>query len=74
MSDSFHEWTIVADAVRGTTKRLEKLAALASYLPTIADDDALAIAARFFAGHETRYDLLPRTIANRMGQEPPRRV
>lgn len=29
---------------------------------------------RFFAGHETRYDLLPRTIANRMGQEPPRRV
>lgn len=29
---------------------------------------------RFFAGHETRYDLLPRTIANRTGQEPPRRV
>lgn len=29
---------------------------------------------RFFAGHETRYDLLPRTIANRMGEEPPRRV
>jgi phosphoglycerate dehydrogenase-like enzyme len=29
---------------------------------------------RFFAGHETRYDLLPRTIANRFGQEPPRRV
>lgn len=29
---------------------------------------------RFFGGHETRYDLLPRTIANRMGQEPPRRV
>jgi phosphoglycerate dehydrogenase-like enzyme len=28
---------------------------------------------RFFAGHETRYDLLPRTIANRMGQEPPGR-
>jgi phosphoglycerate dehydrogenase-like enzyme len=29
---------------------------------------------RFFAGHETRYDLLPRTIANRMGQPAPRRV
>jgi phosphoglycerate dehydrogenase-like enzyme len=28
---------------------------------------------RFFAGHETRYDLLPRTIANRMGQAPPGR-
>jgi phosphoglycerate dehydrogenase-like enzyme len=29
---------------------------------------------RFFGGHETRYDLLPRTIANRTGAEPPRRV
>jgi phosphoglycerate dehydrogenase-like enzyme len=29
---------------------------------------------RFLAGHETRYDLLPRTIANRTGQEPPRRL
>jgi phosphoglycerate dehydrogenase-like enzyme len=29
---------------------------------------------RYFGGHETRFDLLPRTIANRMGQEPPRRV
>ena len=29
---------------------------------------------RFFAGDETRYDLLPRTIANRTGKEPPRRV
>jgi len=28
---------------------------------------------RFFAGHETRYDLLPRTIANRTGQAPPGR-
>jgi phosphoglycerate dehydrogenase-like enzyme len=26
---------------------------------------------RFLAGHETRYDLLPRTIANRSGQAPP---
>ena len=30
--------------------------------------------ARFFGGHETRYDLLPRTIANRTGAEPPRRA
>ena len=29
---------------------------------------------RFFAGHETRYDLLPRTIANRTGQAPPSRT
>ena len=29
---------------------------------------------RFLAGHETRYDLLPRTIANRTGAPPPRRV
>ena len=25
---------------------------------------------RFFAGHETRYDLLPRTLANRRGLPP----
>ncbi len=25
---------------------------------------------RFFSGHETRYDLLPRTLANRRGEEP----
>jgi phosphoglycerate dehydrogenase-like enzyme len=29
---------------------------------------------RFFGGHETRYDLLPRTIANRTGAPPPRRA
>jgi phosphoglycerate dehydrogenase-like enzyme len=29
---------------------------------------------RFFGGHETRYDLLPRTIANRTGQAPPSRT
>jgi phosphoglycerate dehydrogenase-like enzyme len=28
---------------------------------------------RFFAGHETRHDLLPRTLANRRGQPPPPR-
>ena len=48
-SDAFHRWTTVADAVRGTTKRLQKLAALAGYLPTLCDD-ALPIAARFFSG------------------------
>lgn len=26
---------------------------------------------RFFGGHETRFDLLPRTLANRMGATPP---
>ncbi len=28
---------------------------------------------RFFAGHETRHDLLPRTVANRTGAPPPPR-
>ena len=28
---------------------------------------------RFFHGHETRYDLLPRTLANRQGEPPPGR-
>ena len=47
--DAFDRWTTVADAVRGTTKRLQKLAALADYLPTLPDD-ALPLAARFFSG------------------------
>ncbi|MBV9879251.1 MAG: hypothetical protein JO180_02095 [Gemmatirosa sp.] len=46
---TFHDWTTVADAVRATTKRLEKSAALERYFPTL-DDDALAVAARFFSG------------------------
>jgi DNA ligase-1 len=52
MSDSttFQAWTAAADAVRATTKRLEKSAALEAYFPTL-DDDALAIAARFLSGH-----------------------
>ena len=29
---------------------------------------------RFFGGHETRYDLLPRTIANRTGRRRRRAV
>lgn len=48
-ADLFQRWCDVADAVRATTKRLEKSAALEAYFPTLADD-ALAIAARFFSG------------------------
>ncbi|AHG88816.1 ATP dependent DNA ligase [Gemmatirosa kalamazoonensis] len=47
--DGFHAWTAAADAVRATTKRLEKRAALAAYLATL-DGDALAVAARFLSG------------------------
>lgn len=47
--EAFDRWASVADMVRGTTKRLQKLAALIAYLPTLPDD-SLAIAARFFAG------------------------
>lgn len=47
--EAFDRWATVADMVRGTTKRLQKLAALIAYLPTLPDD-SLAIAARFFAG------------------------
>ena len=45
----FARWVEVADRIRGTTKRLEKLAALADYLATL-DDASLAIACRFFSG------------------------
>jgi DNA ligase-1 len=47
--ETFQGWCEVADAVRATTKRLEKGAALAAYFPTLGDD-ALAVAARFFSG------------------------
>jgi DNA ligase-1 len=47
--DAFARWCAVADAVRATTKRLEKAAALAAYLPTL-DDAALPLAARWFSG------------------------
>ncbi|MEO7457617.1 MAG: ATP-dependent DNA ligase [Gemmatimonadaceae bacterium] len=49
MHDSFAHWVATADRIRATTKRLEKLAALAEYLPTL-DDASLAIASRFFSG------------------------
>jgi DNA ligase-1 len=48
-TDSFARWVAAADRVRATTKRLEKLAVLEAYLPTL-DDASLAIAARFFSG------------------------
>lgn len=48
-ASAFSRWATAADAVRGTTKRLEKLAVLEAYLPTL-DDESLAIAAHFFAG------------------------
>ncbi len=46
---SFARWVVAADRVRATTKRLEKLAVLEAYLPTL-DDQSLAIAAHFFSG------------------------
>ena len=49
MSGRFAEWVSTADAVRGTTKKLEKLAHLGAYLGPLDDPD-LAIAARLFAG------------------------
>jgi DNA ligase-1 len=48
-ADEFERWASVADMVRGTTKRLQKLAALVEYLPSL-HDEGLAIAARFFSG------------------------
>lgn len=46
---TFAGWAEVAEAIRGTTRRLEKGAFLTGYLPRL-DDAALAIAARFFSG------------------------
>ena len=48
-ADSFARWVLAADRVRATTKRLEKLAVLEAYLPTL-DDQSLSIAAHFFSG------------------------
>lgn len=49
MSDRFTHWVSTADAVRATTKKLQKMAALKTYLERLEDDD-LVIAARLFAG------------------------
>ena len=46
---AFARWASAADDIRATTKRLEKLAVLAGYLPEL-DDASLPIAARFFSG------------------------
>ena len=48
-TNSFHAWALAADAIRATTKRLEKGAVLEAYLPAL-DDGALMAAARFFSG------------------------
>ncbi|HUG04934.1 MAG TPA: ATP-dependent DNA ligase [Candidatus Limnocylindria bacterium] len=46
---AFANWVATADAVRATTKKLVKQAALAAYLASLDDED-LAIAARLFSG------------------------
>jgi len=49
MSGRFTDWVSTADAVRATPKKLEKMAALGTYLASLDDAD-LVIAARLFAG------------------------
>ena len=49
MSGPFIDWVSTADAVRATTKKLEKLAVLGAYFGDLDDPD-LAIAARLYAG------------------------
>jgi DNA ligase-1 len=48
-ANSFSRWVEAADRIRATSKRLEKLAVLEAYLPTLADR-SLPIAAHFFSG------------------------
>ncbi|HET7188825.1 MAG TPA: ATP-dependent DNA ligase [Gemmatimonadaceae bacterium] len=48
-TDSFARWVAMADRIRATTKRLQKLAVLEAYLPSL-DDAALPAAARFLSG------------------------
>ena len=50
MSGAFALWVAAAERVRATTKRLEKLAVLEAYLPSL-DIASLPIAAHFFSGH-----------------------
>jgi DNA ligase-1 len=49
LSARFTDWVSTADAVRSTTKKLEKLAALGAYFQGLEDED-LEIASRLFAG------------------------
>lgn len=46
---AFETLAVVAEGVRGTTKKLEKMALLVGYFTTLGDND-LAIAARYIAG------------------------
>lgn len=48
-TSSFADWVRTAGTVRGTTRKLQKLDALAAYFRTLPDAD-LAVAARLFAG------------------------
>ena len=48
-ANRFSRWVEAADRIRATSKRLEKLAVLQAYLPTL-DDRSLPIAAHFFSG------------------------
>lgn len=47
--DTLAAWALRADAIRATTKRLEKSRVLEEYLPLL-DDRSLAVAARFYSG------------------------
>ncbi len=49
LSDPFADWVRAADAVRATTRKLQKLDALAAYFGALSDAD-LPIAVRLFAG------------------------
>ncbi len=49
MSGRFAAWVSTADAVRATTKKLEKMALLGTYFASLDDED-IVIAARLFAG------------------------
>ncbi len=49
MSSAFADWMTAADAVRATSKKTAKVAALSAYLARLEPDD-LAVAARLFAG------------------------
>jgi DNA ligase-1 len=53
MTDSglFQDFAETADAISGTTKKLEKAAILGAYLKTLSDAD-LSRASRYFAGHQ----------------------
>lgn len=49
--DSLERFATIAEAVAGTTKKLQKAALLGEYLSSLNDAD-LARAARYFAGHQ----------------------